>query len=167
MTSQTLSQNELKTLLNYNQDTGVFTCKIYRGGLAKVGDIAGKVESYGHRRIKVNGKLYLAHRLAWFYVYGVWPTNDLDHINRIRDDNRLANLREATQAENSQNVGIVKSNTSGIKGVSWNSQKSLWRAYITKCYTQIHLGFFVSKDEAAKARKKAEIIHHPFRLKDY
>jgi hypothetical protein len=156
MTNQTFTQNELKTLLDYNQDTGLFTWKLYRGGTAKVGDTAGKVEANGYHRIKVNGKLYLAHRLAWFYEYGIWPDKDLDHINRIKTDNRLVNLRVATRSENIQNTGLRKNNSSSVIGVSWNNQKSMWRAYITKDYKQIHLGLFKSKDEAVVARQKAE-----------
>ena len=152
-----LNQDKLKELLNYDSDTGIFTWKIYRGGLAKVGDKAGKVEAYGHCRIKVNGKLYLTHRLAWLYVYGSWPDKDIDHINRIKTDNRIANLRTATRSENAQNTGIRKNNTSGAIGVSWKASVGKWRAYITKDYTQIYLGHYASKEEALVARQKAEL----------
>lgn len=155
MDTKTLTQTELKTLLDYNKNTGDFTWKIYRGGIVKVGGIAGKVELNGYHRIKVNGKLYQAHRLAWFYVYNEWPSKDLDHINRVRSDNRIANLRLATRSENAQNTKIRINNSSSIIGVSWNKRKNKWRAYITKDYKQIHLGFFDTKEDASLARQKA------------
>lgn len=81
-----------------------------------------KQNSLGYVQIKISGKLYHAHRLAWLYVYGYMPEKEIDHINRIRDDNRIANLREATSQLNSLNTGIYKNNTSGSKGIYYNKR---------------------------------------------
>ena len=106
----------------------------------------------------------MAHRLAWFYVYGAWPNGDLDHINGDKLDNRIANLREATRKQNMQNVRQHKHNTSGVKGVAWHSQRNKWRAYIFVDYRQIHLGLFDTKEAAAAARMNAEEIYHSHRV---
>lgn len=86
----------------------------------------------------------------WLHVHGVWPTR-LDHINRNRADNRLANLRPATQSENMANIGVPKHNTSGLKGASWDRQMRKWQAKIEVAGKQIHLGRFESREAAHKA----------------
>lgn len=98
----------------------------------------------------------MAHRLAWFYTYGRWPTQDIDHINEVKNDNRFCNLREATRAQNMQNVRKHKHNTSGLKGVCWHSQRKRWRAFIFLDRKQKHLGLFDTKEDAYAARKQAE-----------
>ena len=84
----------MKDLLNYDPDTGDFTWKVSTSNRVRVGQVAGTLRHDGYIRIKVNGKLYLAHRLAWFFVYGVWPVEFLDHIDQDKSNNRINNLRE-------------------------------------------------------------------------
>jgi len=112
-------------LLDYDPATGLFTWKIRRG-CRPAGAEAGTL-SYGYIRIKVDGKCYRAHRLAWLVVNGHLP-DELDHINLIKDDNRISNLRPATSQENSRNTGRRSSNTSGFKGVCWHSRDKKWHA---------------------------------------
>lgn len=160
---KTITQDALKSLLHYDPDTGLFTYAKARPRV-KVGATAGHLhKGHGYIQLKVNGKLYLAHRLAWLYVYGVWPVNQLDHINRDRTDNRLINLREATQAQNCQNRPLQINATSGIKGVTWNKVLNKWHARISLNNKRFHVGWFLTKDEAIEARLAAERAMHPFR----
>jgi len=112
-----ITQELLKSLLSYDPDTGVFT----RGG-----KIIKTKNTTGYIQISICGKKYCAHKLAWLYVYGEYVTGDLDHINRIRDDNRLCNLRKATRSENRLNSSIRSDNTSGVSRVSWRSRDKKW-----------------------------------------
>jgi hypothetical protein len=121
----------LLNLLHYNPETGVFCWKEARGGFAQAGDVAGGVMSHGYRHIRVFGHIYKAHRLAWFYVHGEWPAKSLDHADLNRDNNSIANLREATRPENAANSKARTNNTSGFKGVSFmGGYKRKWVAQI-------------------------------------
>lgn len=147
-----LSHEYLTDTFEYCPDTGIFTYRVYRGSRAVVGSRAGTLNSIGYRLIKIKEYLHLEHRLAWFYCFNEWPTGIIDHINKIRDDNRLDNLREVTEAENLQNMGISKRNSSGIKGVSLQSGK--WCARIRINNKEIHLGRYHLKEDAAAAYNK-------------
>jgi hypothetical protein len=165
MENNLITQQKLHDLFIYDCDTGVFIRRIATGrnGRHRVGTIAGSIQNTGYIVIYVNGARYVAHRLAWLYMFGEWPLNDLDHINGVKKDNCIKNLRLATRRENMQNVAKHKHNTSGLKGVSWHEPRKKWRAYIFNNYKQIHLGLFDSKDAAFQARKNAEIIYHSHR----
>lgn len=99
-----LTQEELKRMLHYESETGIFTWKINKRGPVKRGDVAGKTNGRGYRVIKIDGAYYYAHRLAWFYITGNWP-KETDHINRVKTDNRMVNLREVTHSLNNRNRG--------------------------------------------------------------
>ena len=101
-------------------------------------------------------RTYRTCRLAWLYQTGEWPENQIDHINRDRDDDRWANLRPATNAENGRNAGLSARNTSGVKGVCWHRRKEKWQASIRVDRRLVSLGYFLAIDEAAVVRKKAE-----------
>jgi hypothetical protein len=103
--------------------------------------------------------MYLAHRLAWFYVNGCWPRMGLDHVNLDGLDNRLSNLREATKAENQRNTRPPRTNKSGVKGVFWRRDLQKWRAAITINGKSIHLGVFVEKRDAAESYRAAALTH--------
>ena len=160
-----VTQERLRELFTYDAVTGVFTRRkaVGRHGCHKVSTVAGTRQNHGYIVITVDGRRYMAHRLAWLYQYGEWPTNDIDHINEIKDDNRIVNLREATRAQNMQNVRLHKHNTSGYKGVSWLSRRGKWRAYIFVNYKQQHIGLFNSADAAREARVNAEKQWHTHR----
>jgi len=114
-------------------------------------------DSYYYRQGMVFNKRFLAHRVVWAIYHGIWPDDQIDHINGVRDDNRIENLRIATSGENARNTAIPKNNTSGIIGVCWNKRNSKWEAKIMSNGKQIHLGYFASKDDAVAARAEAEV----------
>lgn len=109
------------------------------------------VQPHGYIIIKVNYRPYRAHRLAWLITHGTWPHDEIDHINGIRTDNRLVNIREATRRQNEANKRISKSNKSGVKGVSWNNKNKKWVACIKSNSRKVHLGYFDSINDAASA----------------
>ena len=103
---QELTAERLREVLAYDPDTGVFTWKARTSPFSRVnvGDVAGNLRRDGYIEICVDGRKHQSHRLAWLYVYGEWPADQIDHINGIRTDNRIANLREANNAENHHNL---------------------------------------------------------------
>lgn len=105
---------------------------------------------------KIGGELYQNHRLAWALHYGRWPEEQIDHINGNPEDNRIANLRVVTNAENQRNVKQKRNNTSGVTGVSWHTRGRVWCASIRTDGRQKHLGQFSDFDTAVAARKAAE-----------
>lgn len=128
-----LTQSELKSKLHYDINTGIFTHLTTCNGATKVGQVAGCLFGIeGYIRLTLNGKAYLAHRLAWLYVYGTFPKNQIDHINRIEDDNRICNLREANNSENQCNSSIYKNNKLNIRGVYYHHCAKKFRASIQK-----------------------------------
>jgi hypothetical protein len=163
MATHILTQERLKTLLHYDPDTGVFTYACARPKV-RVGNIAGHTHArHGYRQIKIDGRVYLAHRLAWMYMYGDWPSSILDHVNRNRTDNRLINLRLSNLYLNRQNVDLQRNNTSGVRGVTWNTALQKWHARISSGGRRHHLGWFDSFESAKRARENAEINLHPHR----
>lgn len=98
----------------------------------------------------------MAHRVAWAIFYGEWPVSDIDHRNGISGDNRIENLRPASDSENQCNAKIRIDNTSGVKGVSWSKKENKWQAYITKDKKTRPLGRYASFEEAVSARRLAE-----------
>ena len=154
-----LTAEQLRSILNYEPATGIFTRKIGSANQVKAGDIAGCPGGDGYLQIRVQSRKYQAHRLAWLYVYGEWPEGQIDHINRNRSDNRISNLRDVTQKQNLQNAGKRSNNTSGHSGVRWYKQSSKWVAVITHNYNRIHLGYFNTMEEAISARKASEKLY--------
>ena len=142
--------------LNYDPITGIFT-KI------STGKKLGAYNSDGYLYVFLKGKMHRAHRIAWFYMTGKWPKNEIDHINGIRDDNRWCNLREVNHQENHKNRRQPSNNTTGHTGICWNKALNKWKAHIQINNKQIHLGYFKNKMKAIIARKKAEIKYnfHP------
>lgn len=155
------TQSHLKELLHYDPETGVFTWAVSRSGV-RIGDVAGCLKRNGYRYIGVDGRDYLAHRLAWLYMTGLWPADQIDHINGVKDDNRLVNLREATHLQNHQNRALDVKNTSGFLGVSWHRVTEKWRAYISVGGQQKHLGLFTRPEDAYAAHLTAKAELHTF-----
>jgi hypothetical protein len=146
-----LSHEELKILLDYDPETGLFTWKDLR---YKHNEVAG-TDRDGYITIYIKGKNYLAHRLAWFYFHGTWPTTIVDHRNTIVTDNRIDNLRESSKSQNGMNRGVQINNMLGVKGVSPSGNKYVARIGINRI--TYYLGTFDTIEEAINARREAEI----------
>lgn len=169
-----LSPKYIRSLLDYNQETGDFVwrerqirdgydfSRIDKGWNTRfAGKPVAKVfRSKGDLQIGLHCHNYAAHRIAWVMVYGEWPAKDIDHINGNPADNRIANLRLATDSENLCNQKKRIDNTSGVKGVSWSKKEEKWYAYINKNKKMIGLGRFHSFEDAVAARRAAEKQYH-------
>lgn len=151
-----------KKLLNYDQETGVFRWAVGRGGFSRAGSIAGSTDSKGYRQIKIDGRLFLAHRLAWAFVHGGFPNGHIDHIDRNPQNNTIKNLRLCTHAQNHQNTSVRADSTSGVTGVSYVKRSAKWVAYINLEGKRHRLGLFDSIDQAIKARLEAKPVVHTF-----
>lgn len=145
---------KLRSLLSYDEHTGLFT---------RDGNVTGTLNSWGYVQVRVNGKVYMAHRLAWLYVYGQWPQNQIDHINRRKTDNRIINLREATASENAQNVTAHKDNAAGARGIYFDKSRNRWVAELCLNDKVVFKQRFKDKLAAINARAKAEEQFHPYR----
>jgi hypothetical protein len=143
-----ITQEELKEILDYNPDTGIFTNRVTRNSRAVKGTNLNPTNEGNYGSVHINKQKYLQHRLAWFYVYGKWPKEQLDHINRIKSDNRISNLRECSPRENSYNTK-GQNKTSKYKGVSLDNNK--WKAQIRINGIKTTIGRFNTEIEAAKA----------------
>ena len=153
-----ITQEELKKIVNYNPETGIFTWNISKQGI-KFGKVAGGIKDTGYVRIKLNGKLYPAHRLAWIYMYGEYP-NIIDHINGKRDDNRICNLRQCSTSQNQWNQKLSKNNTSGSKNVSWIKSRNKWRVQIKVNNIPKHIGYFDDFEFATFVAEEARDKYH-------
>lgn len=155
-----ITHKELTTLLDYDEKTGVFIWKVRRRGGANKGDRAGRLARDGYVDICIQGKRYLAHRLAWFYIHESWPAHQIDHINCIRSDNRMDNLREAQPFQNYSNRRVQRK---GLKGVTWHKSAGKWQAAIKHKGKNHYLGLFESEKEAHEAYcLKARVLHESF-----
>jgi hypothetical protein len=158
-----LTAERLRELVNYDPVKGVITWRVdIKGGTwPKAGQVAGSVMWNGYVRVRIDGRSYAAHRLAWLFMTGAWPAADIDHISGDKSCNKFANLREATKVQNSANVGPKRRNTSGFKGVSRaTGSTSRWCARIRKNGRCAHLGTFGTPEEAHAAYCKAAEEHH-------
>lgn len=153
----------LRSLFIYDSETGVVSNRVQRATRARAGDEAGNKTPKGYRAVKVGGVSVLSHLVAWALYYGKFPDRSIDHINGVRDDNRITNLRLATHSENMQNCKTKKDNTSGFKGVHWGSANRKWIVRIQANGKRRHIGNFVDLNEAAQAyREAAKELHGVF-----
>ena len=150
-----LSHAYLREILHYSVITGQFYWLKPRKGV-KSDDVAGTLQDDCYKRIKIDHKIYRAHRLAWFWVTGEWPANMIDHKNGIKDANCWLNLREATRSQNNCNTSVYSNNASGYKGITWCKDSKKWQARIMLSRKPKHLGYFEYIEAAYAARLKAE-----------
>lgn len=163
MSAVSVSHGRLRHVLDYNPDTGIFRWKHPTSKKFKAGDVAGTAHTKGYVSIVVDRKAYLAHRLAWLWMTGGWPEDQLDHRDLDRSNNAFANLRVAGACGNQANTGLSRNNTSGFKGVHWNKRKQRWAVEID-CQRERHfLGYFTNKEAAAAAyAEAAQRLHGEF-----
>lgn len=155
--SSEITQERLKKVLDYNQNTGVFTWKINTGPRSVVANRAGSYDAKGYITISIDAKVRKAHRLAWLYIHGDFPQGIrpfIDHINGKPDDNRIVNLRVSSGVENSRNRFKTSTNETGFKGVSWdknNRGNKKFKAQIRNPITgrNENLGRYVTPKEAS------------------
>ena len=155
MADITLTQEYLLKIFDYKDG------KLYRKITAsnKLPGIVGTKEKKGYLCVQIKGTRYKVHRLVWFMHKNYWPIQ-IDHINGIKDDNRIENLREATTSQNNQNAKLRKDNISGVKGVSWNKIKKRWHAKIDVNKKRIQIGYFDDLEKAKLAIIKARNKYH-------
>lgn len=142
-----LTQEHLKWLLTYDSETGIWLWNHPPGYKLRQGDMAGTLRADGYRRIAIEHRRYYSAQLAFLYMTGEWPKEQVDHINRVRDDDRWVNLREASWGQNMANQGIQRNNTSGYRGVSWSFNQAKWDAR----FGGKRIGLFEDIEEAAQA----------------
>ncbi len=148
-----LTHDELKERMYYDSETGLFNR--LKNNYGKTGHL----HKSGYIKISFKRKMYYVHRLAWLYHYGVWPKNQIDHINGIKSDNRVCNLREATNTQNQYNTKKPKNNTSGYKGISWMKREKRWRVRINLDKKEICGGYF---SDIEKAKEKLIKLHQEY-----
>lgn len=155
-----LTQDDVKTVLSYDSETGIFRWLIPNRKI-KVGDVAGHKQSKGYLAIWLHGQKYLLHRIAFIYMTGGFPKNQVDHINRNKLDNSWANLRDVSGSANLMNTPETWAHSSsGQKGVTWYPRYQAWQAQIKVKGIMKYIGRFTSYPEAVAARKRAEIRYH-------
>ena len=147
---------ELHELFTFDSENGILRWKVARSNVISIGQEAGYVSGNGYRMVNVNKKMISTHRIAWCMEYGYWPEYGIDHINRDKEDNRIENLREVSQSCNMQNASIRSDNTSGVRGVTYESRSGNWIAAIRIAGKNYHIKSSPCLQEAAAHRKAVE-----------
>lgn len=161
MSKSDFTVSRLKEVLHYDPETGHFAWKIMLSKRMKIGSRAGTVSDRGYLKIAIDGVLYRAHRLAWLYTYGAWPSKEIDHINRIRLDNRIENLRDVPSEINQRNRTIsMKNNRNRMTGVTATSN-GRFQANIKISGKRICLGTFDAEEKAHQAYVFARAESNP------
>lgn len=155
MDKNMLTQSRLKELLSYDPETGLFI-RLFTITRHKAGSISGSPQNKGYVQIMIDTRNYLAHRLAWLYVYGEFPKGQIDHINRIKTDNRIVNLRDVDNSINQLNNGVRKHNSSGVTGVMKDTRSNKWVVQLIFDNKRHYLGSYKTIDEAKLARETKE-----------
>lgn len=153
-----ITHSSLLESLHYNPDNGLFTWIKRVSNRVKIGDVAGSLSEAGYIEIRFEGKLFKAHRLAWFYVHNKWPDEVIDHINNIKTDNRLCNLRDVAVTVNSSNSSKRSSSCSGYTGVTWCKNSRKWRVKIQANGRHFHIGRYEQICDAVQAYEYAKEV---------
>ncbi|WP_082747724.1 HNH endonuclease [Bradyrhizobium macuxiense] len=161
-----LTAERLMDVLSYSPRSGLFRWKVKPNRNIRIGDVAGTIQSNGYRYINIDGRKYLAHRLAWLWVFGRFPDHEIDHINGIGrlDQDRLQNLREASRSENMRNrQSRNRNNISGFHGVGFHRQRGKYLARVHINGRNHFLGYFDAPEAASVARNEAaQRLHAEF-----
>lgn len=158
------SADRLREMIDYDPVSGSMTWKQSPRNRTLPGDPVGSINSEGYLIVNLDRHKIRAHRVAWAIFHGEWPAVEIDHHNRIRTDNRIANLRPATRGLNNQNSGIRSDSKTGVKGVCFRKDVGKFCAYIQVDRKMKYLGLYEDLDDAIQARKLAEKELHPFRV---
>lgn len=150
-----VTAEDVRSAFFYDECTGIFTVKYKYARQIIVGTVAGSKNPIGYIMITLMGRRYMGHRLAWLYVYGEWPKKNIDHINGVRDDNRIVNLRDVTTAENAQNMHKRRLGASGFHGVV-KRPNGTFSAQILADKKFYFLGVYDKAEDASDAYKKAK-----------
>lgn len=156
-----LTPSRLKEIFCYDPESGLFTRRIDRKS-RKAGSVVGTKRPDGYLKTCVDGKQVLLHRLAWFYVYEKWPLQEIDHINNVRHDNRISNLRDVSPSHNQQNQKRAhkRNKSCGLLGVTWCKKGQHWKAQIAANGKRYELGSFDSPEKAHEAYLQAKREKH-------
>lgn len=152
---------EIKRLLDYNAQTGALTWRPRdnaQWNARFAGATAGTTTPAGYRHVSIHDKMYPVAHVAWVWMTGAWPAAQIDHADRDPSNNRFKNLREASSPLNCANQGVRASNKLGVKGVHYDATRKKYRAQIQFDRRKKHLGWFATKEAAAKAYRRAAII---------
>ena len=155
-----LTQSRLQELVSYDQKTGIFHRLLPVSNIL-AGPIHAKPNKIGYTRMHVDGRLYYLHRLAWLYVYGVWPV-EIDHIDGNKANNKLSNLRDVSHAQNMQNMSKKSKAASGLKGAYFHPDCKMWQAKIRYQNKTKSLGYFKTPEEASAMYLQAKSNLHEF-----
>jgi len=153
-----LTAARLRKVLDYCPETGIFRWRVQKTIRLPAGSAAGHLGSRGYWKICIDDREFSAHRLAWLYVHGRWPVEEIDHINGMKADNRIANLREANRKQNCANCGPRTANKTGYRGVVRHGRG--YSARIGLNYRKLALGYFKTAEEASTAYRKAAREFH-------
>lgn len=160
MDSKIISHAELLNLLHYDPDTGLFKWLVAgRNQHQKVGAVAGSLKPNGYIEMKIGGRMYKAHRLAWLYVHGEWP-DVIDHISRVRNDNRISNLRSCTKKQNMSNLNVYANSSSGFRGVSFHKDTSKWQVIVSVNGKRTHFGLYDDVELAGLVAQEVRVKYH-------
>lgn len=151
--STQLTAERIRTLLDYDHETGDLIWRVDRTGGTKAGDIAGSIKNHGYRMVKIDGTLYAAHRIVWAWHHGDWPINEIDHADRNPVNNRIENLRDVDRSVNVANRATW--GRTGFKGVI--QHRNRYVAQITIDGEHRHIGSYLTPDEAFEAFKRAHV----------
>ena len=158
-----ITQDQVRHAFDYNPETGILRWKNSLSARASNGSVAGRPDKDGYLMVGLFTLTLKVHRVIFLYMTGSFPKYEVDHINNDPSDNRWSNLRESTRRQNCRNTSLGQRNSSGVKGVSWRSKYSNWRAFIVYEGVFIHLGVFEDLREAESAvRAKREELHGEF-----
>jgi len=153
---------KLRERFAYNEQTGLLTFKIAMGPNKK-GSVCKHKTTLGYLSVRVDYKAFMVHRIIWALAYGEWPVDQIDHINGIRDDNRLCNLRIATNSQNQCNGKLRNDNSSGVKGVTLDKRDNKWRILIWNKGIHHSRGYFDSVEQAKNvAEELRNSLHGEF-----
>lgn len=154
-----LRYEEVARLFTYDRETGVLYWRIRNRNTIRRNYVAGSIKGAkeGYRRVGIKGKIYKEHRIITMLCFGHIPENaEIDHINHVRDDNRLANLRFVTGSDNRKNQSVSSKNTTGVTGVYFSKARKKYVAQISVDWETIYLGMFDTLEGAAEARRQAD-----------